>query len=321
MSDFYEKSKRGEQFTRLYMDLMDTSRQSWRFKRKDYDSFALNRPDVHRRNAIGLREIHTLIDIGFKRYQTVFEYNTKSPNKILFPNLINLQDEDIIHNVTKDQLYIVKEAILDDYDIFTGYAIIEIKGDDTINIEKDDILEVPEDRLVAFLVSFPSGEVHEESDLSETPLKDGKFKSAITYRVRKSETAGLRPFEDAYRQHIPQFIGAEDDPEDLTYYYEVYTQQYDNLVQYIVWTTSNMLSDFLIEVFETFLISFLPVLIQNGVLMAYSEGRSDDRYVTRWRPDINSRTLLYYYRTQKARVVRMRKISDVIIKNPSIKGG
>lgn len=306
---------------RLYTDLMDKERQKWRFRDRSPDVPMLDIADAYRRATPGIREINTLIDLGLARYQAKFTYSTAKPNLILFPNLIDLQDGDTIYNTTKDQVYTVDEAVLDNYDIFTGYAVISIVGDDSIDIDPTDVLTVPEERLIRFLVSFPTGEVHEESNADSSPLKDGKFKTAITYRVLKVEVGALSPFSGTYKQLAPQFIDTVDDTYDPeTYYYEVSTQAYDNLVQYIVWATSNILADILVQIFEGFMVEFLPVLLHNGVLMAHHAGRNDDRFATRWRPNVASRNLTMYYRTQTAHIVKMRKTGDIII-NPKTREG
>lgn len=259
-----------------------------------------------------LVEIHQFLPIAIKRFESQF-YMPKAttPRHIKLINCVNVVEGDKIKNIDTNEYYTIEKVYRAASGLFSGYVYLSSGAS---SLEETHVIELPENRQILFFHDFPSGEGNRQDRSAETPEKvEQPFRPTITYRVihRTPAALGGAPFSGKSKDLVSSYLKSINDTEDPSYVYDIYNQFWDNIVQYNVWSASQMYSDYLIVIFERFLSEVVPILKYYNVQAAYHRDRQDDRFITRWRPDIVSRTLNFFYRTQQVTVVRERLITDI----------
>lgn len=150
----------------------------------------------------------------------------------------------------------------------------------------------------------------ESSDQIRLPKN---FTDTITCSVVRREpgSQGKEPFgsDKAVKPQFKESIVA--DTEDFTMTQQVHGQRFDNIVQFSVWSQTNERADILLEWFEQFMDLYRWVLKWNGVQETFYWQRAPDSRVTRWRDDIISRTVEYYFRTERLYTASSRRITNI----------
>jgi len=192
---------------------------------------------------------------------------------------------------------------------YTVYTIAEIINAETNTVKlsgstkpsSGDRLELADNNMVNFISAYP----HEQAD-------PRKWKDAITYKVSRREPGSLatHPF-DVRKEIKPRTRQTIVDPDNHGYHINIMGQWFDNILQFEFWTTTANGGDSLITWFEDFMYKYTWVWKKNGVQEILYNKRGIDEESTKWRNDLNYRSLWYFFRTEKIVTIKEKDFSQI----------
>jgi len=238
------------------------------------------------RNAT-LNQITTYIYQSLLDFQGKWQTHSRGDSVIQMPNARYLAVGDKIANVTTGKTYLIAEVISE----ATKGGVIRLNTQSTLPPVLGDVLALEEKNTVNFMSSY-------SRYYQDLPLVD--WRDTISYSIKRREpgTIGNHPFDPPtelkprIRQYIP-------DPDHRDCHVAIMGQWFDNLVQFDCWSKFNNRVDELIEWFEDFMYKYIWVWKKNGVNEILYWMRITDTEVSKWRNDLASRTVIYYFKTEK----------------------
>jgi len=134
--------------------------------------------------------------------------------------------------------------------------------------------------------------------------QQSEFIDTITYKVVSRMPAGLDPnpktSPGGRRQIKPRKMQVSlPSRSAINKVYNVYLQEFDNYVQFDLFTRTNFEAEEFIEWFEDFMFSYTGLFIHAGVGQIDYFHRLEDTEITKWRTGLSVRSVRYYIRTQK----------------------
>jgi hypothetical protein len=245
--------------------------------------------------AASLDDVTTYIYDSLIDYQGKWEKSDAHAWAFRFPYARYLAVNDQITNVTldPDEVYTIAE-ILDE-----TTNTVRLSG--TTLPTTGDRLVLDDQNMVNFISAYPL----EHAD-------PATWRDTITYKVLRREpgTIQAHPF-DARKEIKPRIRQIIPDPDNPNHHMSVWAQWFDNVIRFEFWTTTANGGDSLVSWFEDFLYKYTWVWKKNGVQEILYWRRAIDDEVTKWRDDLNYRSLEYYFRTEKIVPVRTHDISQI----------
>jgi hypothetical protein len=144
------------------------------------------------------------------------------------------------------------------------------------------------------------------------------FFDTITFKVVKSLPGGLDPRPSTspndrrrikmYEREIKQSRTSANELE------QVYIQEFDNLVQFDLFTRTNYEAEELVEWFEYFMDTFTYAFMFAGVQKMYYYMRLEDDELKKWRTGLSIRSIQYWIRTQRIYVKNVNRIDQINVR-------
>ena len=231
----------------------------------------------------------SLLDITRYIYQSLIDFQGKWETSdrsvwiIRMPNARYLSVGDTVKNISLGQVYRIAEIVDKDDNVIRLSGIVAPSA--------GNVLELTQDNIVNFVSDYPSE--HKDRPINE-------WVDTVTFRIKRKEpgTIGKHPF-DPPTEIKPRVREYRVDPDNIDCHVQVLGQWYDNLIQFDCWAKTNNRADKLIEWFEDFMYKYTWVWKKNGVNEILYWMRMQDEEVRKWRNDLASRTVLYYFKTEK----------------------
>lgn len=145
----------------------------------------------------------------------------------------------------------------------------------------------------------------------------GAWKNVITYYLTRREAGSTdkNPF-GRHRERRPRHRESwvADEFRDVSLDFS--GQVFDNIAQFDCWTKDTTEADILVDYFEQFMSLWTGVIEYNGIERIWFWGRGMDAVESRWRNDITSRSLQYFFRTEDVfvRAEYLLKAMDVAVR-------
>jgi hypothetical protein len=205
---------------------------------------------------------------------------------------------DQLRNTVTGEVYTITDTILNPRtNLWEG--LIRIDSNIPPNKNLSEKLEfVDQDVRVRFTAEFPRS-LGIEKQTEDELIKDvGPIRPTIVYSLIRKEpgSIGKRPFapqkqrKPAVRERIRNNRTGQ--------IFDVWAQWFDYLVEFTCFATDNYVADLLADWLEDFVRQYTWVLKLNGVAEILFERRLRDTAVTKWRQDLISRTVQYYFRLE-----------------------
>jgi len=220
-------------------------------------------------------------------FQGKWERTDRGSDIIAMPNARYLAAGDKIVNITTRKGYLISEVIVE-----AGKGGIIRLNLLNAPVPKDgDILGLEEKNTINFESSY-------SRYYQDKPISD--WRDTIIYRVKRREpgTISKHPF-DPPSEIKPRIRESRVDPDHPGCHVIVMGQWFDNLIQFDCWSKYNNRADELIEWFEDFMYKYTWVWKKNGVNEVLYWMRTVDEESTKFRNDLATRCIIYYFRTEK----------------------
>lgn len=254
-----------------------------------------------------------MIDILIEKYEAQYIVATSDPNLLIFPNLfLEPTQGDKILNLNTNETYIITDTIRNPT---TGLweGLVRISSHTPPKADLQEKLQfVSKERLVRFTAEF-TPTIGVEGQTDEELIKDvGPIRPTIVYALIKKEpgSVGPSPF-GPQKQAKPRHREILRDRQWTGRAVEMQGQWFDLLVEFGCFTTDNRSSDRLADWFERFMRQNTWILKLNGVQELAFFQRLRDGAVTKWRQDLISRTVQYFFRLEEVLPVVMREIRQL----------
>jgi hypothetical protein len=288
-------------------DLLD--RHPW--VRSDYE----DRAD----RSVNIWQTLSMIKESLQQYQSFHQIPKKwEPYTVLFPYSRYLDPGDTVINVTQSITYNVESVLWQVYNKLEGSAsfrdkeVYDLKSGemwcysgqkvvlsgsnapdkhDLLLIEPKELGEFSGQLIVGNLIDMLAAYPNQQQDAD--PWRD-----LITYRIiRRQLGGGKQPFSGPI-QYKPQLRATYTDIQEPTKKFNVFSQWYDNDVQFDCWTKTSTEADQLMAYFDDFMRKHRWVWRRNGVVQILYGQQYRDTEVTKWRNDITERSVKYFIRTE-----------------------
>jgi hypothetical protein len=230
-----------------------------------------------------------------------------------FPFAVYLEPGDVWKNIDTGAEMTVDRTFRDEDGDPSGEAIFKTDGD--VPPAMWDRLRPQAENRVRFVNSWPKSlsETYKFKDDSNLEQVNRPWNDTITWMVARREpgSVGAKPFTGT-REVRPRF--REDIVEEevnCDYIRAIKGQQFDVLVQFDIWAKTNRRAVVLLDWFMNFMDLYRWVWEYNGVKRVQYWRQTSDALVTRWRNDIVSRSIQYYFQIERLSSYRIRRIRDI----------
>lgn len=184
------------------------------------------------------------------------------------------------------------------------------------------VLKVVEPNIL-FAHAWPKNIIDfQEEDVSPRSVRSRTtpvpvFQETITWSVFRREPGtlgGNKPFS-GHRNIKPRIItrGGRDPnrPDDEYQLIDHYIQDFDNIVQFDIWTRSNKRAEELALRFETLMVAYAYHFNAGGINKCFFMRRYDDEILRGIGTGLQRRSLHYYVRTQSQYTLIRRRIKEI----------
>lgn len=289
----------------------------WQTSEPVGDSFGAS-PRQRRQNTeiISIRKAMEFIDEVLRNYQGSKINVDLSKGRIFLPYAVYLAEGTEFECIDTKEIYKVTHVFKKKKNP-TGEVLVS-SGTGRVLKQTDRLRAVHgEKNSVNFMHAYPQSAplVYEWNKETGQLVEDGRpWTDTITWRVIRSEpgSLGKDPFgtPKELRPRFRDFVYDEKDP-SCDYVTMILGQLFDTIIQFDIWTQTPERGQMLAEWFNDFLELHRWVLMYNGVQTLYFWRQQPDALSTRWRNDIVSTSLQWYFRTEKNIHRKIRKISDI----------
>ena len=254
------------------------------------------------------------IDMLLHQYEAYYEQHDIDKNLVVFPNLFKMPDEGTkIRNKKTGEIYTIQDVIVNPYTKqWEGLVRISSVTPPNPNlVEKLEFVDQEKAR-VRFTHEYPVS-LESEGQTSDGLISDaGPIPPCVVWALIRKEpgSIGKAPFHPSkeYKPRRRELLRNINNPGHVQ---EVRGQWFDNLVQFDCWTTDNFSAERLANWFEKFMTLYDWVLKLNGVQEMLYWQRLRDASVTKWRQDLVSRTVQYFFRTEVLEAVVQKTFVDI----------
>lgn len=258
-------------------------------------------PRLRAERTATFEEAMMMVDILLKKYEAAYVVNQNDNSLLCLPYLFSEPQQGVkIRNKSTEEVYEIIDTIKNPA---TGLweGLIRIKYITAPNSDLAEKLEFEdENNLVRFTAEF-SRSLRIEGQTEDGMQKDvGPLMPTIIYALIKKEpgSIGNQPFGPR-KQHKPRHMETLRSVNSPGHSLSISSLWFDTLVQMDCYTTDNRSADLLASWFEEFMRQYIWVLKYNGVQEILFWQRLRDKAVTKWRQDLISRTVQYYFRIEE----------------------
>lgn len=243
-----------------------------------------------------------MVDLLLQKYEATYEPNEKDPTLLCLPFKFKEPDQGVqVRNLQTKEVYTIIDTPKNPV---TGLweGLIRIEAITPPNKNLAEKLEfIGDSSLVRFVADAPE-DLGINSQTSDEMHKDvGPIAPTIVYSLVRKEpgSIGAQPF-GRQKQYKPRFMERlRPQRSSSGHTIEVYAHRFDLLVEFSCYTTDNRSADLLADWFEDFMRQYTWVLKLNGVQEILYWQRLRDETVTKWRQDLKSRSVQYFFRIEE----------------------
>ena len=257
-----------------------------------------------------LTDAMLMIDILMESWESQYLSPSKDGDLLILPNLLLEPTQGTqLKNKNTNEIYTIVDTVPNPV---TGIweGVIRINSITPPNPDMQEKLEfLTKDRLVRFAPEF-SKTIGVESQTSDEMLIDaGPIRPTVSYALIKKEPGSIgKTMFGPQKQHKPRHIETIQNSKFAGHSIEIDSQWFDNLVEFGCFTTDNRSADQLADWFERFMRQNTWVLKKNGVQELVFFQRLRDSAVTKWRQDLISRAVQFFFRIEEILPVVHRNI-------------
>lgn len=254
-----------------------------------------------------------MIDILLQKYEAEYRPNEIDETLLCFPYLFMEPPQGAeIRNKTTGEVYLVTDTIKNPL-TNKWEGLVRISANTPPNRDHNEKLEIlREDLRVRFTAEYPLS-LGNESETNQGHISDaGPIRPTVVYTLMQKEPGSIngQPFspQKQYKPMYREQLKSQFEPGRTV---EVSAQWFDLLVQFECYTTDNYSADLLADWFEEFMRQYTWVLKYNGVQEILFWQRLRDAAVAKWRQDLISRTVQYFFRIEDLLPVVRRDLINV----------
>lgn len=258
-------------------------------------------PRLRAERTATFEESMMMTDILLKQYESAYLANQNDKTILCMPHLFSEPKQGVkIRNKSTQEVYEVIDTIKNPTTgLWEGLLRIEAITPPSAELaEKLEFLD--ETNLVRFTAEFTKA-LGTEAQNEEGLQKDvGPIMPTVVYALIKKEPASIggQPFGPR-KQHKPRHMETLRSVNTPGHSLSISSLWFDTLVQMDCYTTDNRSADLLASWFEDFMRQYTWVLKYNGVQEILFWQRLRDKAVTKWRQDLISRTVQYFFRIEE----------------------
>ena len=259
-------------------------------------------PRIRADRTSNFKQSMMMIDILLRKYESTYIPNDQDNKLLCFPNMFKEPDQGVkISNVNTGEIYVITDTIKNPLtNLWEGLVRIDAKIPP--NKDLSEKLEfINESVLVRFTAEFGRSIGTENQTIDEQIIDAGPIRPTIVYALLRKEpgSIGKQPFapQKMYKPMFRERLKPQTKSSGKTW--EMYGQWFDILVEFGCFTTDNRSADLLVDWFEEFIRQYTWVLKLNGVQEILYWQRTRDTAVTKWRQDLISRTVQYFFRIEE----------------------
>jgi hypothetical protein len=243
-----------------------------------------------------------MVDLLLHKYEATYLPNAQDKKLLCLPYLFKEPEQGTkIRNIQTGEVYLITDTV---HNPATGQWEGLVRIDAKTPPDKDlaEKLEFLDESVrVRFTAEFPRS-IDTESQTEDELIKDaGPIRPTIAYALLRKEpgSIGRQPFAPQ-KQHKPIFRERlKPQAKSSGHTWEMYGHWFDVLVEFACFTTDNRSADQLADWFEEFMRQYTWVLKYNGVQEILYWQRLRDSAVTKWRQDLISRAVQYFFRIEE----------------------
>ena len=229
------------------------------------------------------------------------------------PYATYLEKGDILDNIDTRAEWIVKEVFRNEDGDATGEVIFYT--DLSVPKGEWDRLRPRERGRIRFAKAWPKSLNSTYVFNNEGNLKqeDGPWTDTITWQIVRRQPGGVAkdPFSSP-REVKPKFREFQFFADDSCDYVQATNGQvFDTIVQFDIWAKTNIRASILVEWFHDFMDLYRWVFMLNGVKQIWYWRQTADALVTRWRNDIVSQSVQFFFQTERLAHHAIRRIRDI----------
>jgi hypothetical protein len=257
-----------------------------------------------------------MIDILLHKWEAHYIPNGVDPRLICMPYLFKEPEQGTtMTNEQTGEIYTVTDTIRHPItNLWEGLVRIDAKTPPNRDLAEK-LLFQSERARVRFVAEFARSTDTENQTDDEVQIDVGPIRPTITYSLLRKEPGAIdgQPFgrHKSYKPKLREVI--RPDTVHPGHTVEIFGQWFDTLVEFNCFTTDNRSADLLIDWFERFMEQHIWVLKLNGVQEILYWQRLRDKAVTKWRQDLISRTLQYFFRIEDLLPKVRKNLSNVDI--------
>jgi hypothetical protein len=241
-----------------------------------------------------------MVDLLMHKFECQYVPNNIDSNLLCFPYLYREPPQGTkMINLTTGEVYIITDTIPNPI-TKRWEGILKISSITPPNPALAEKLAFLDSTNRVRFVSEFAPALGTESQTSEELIQDsGPMLPTVTYTMIRKEPGSIngQPFgsRKQYKPMPRETIRSKYEPGRSI---EISAQWFDVLVQFECFTTDNLSADLLADWLEEFMRQYTWVLKYNGVQEILFWQRLRDGAVTKWRQDLISRTVQYYFRIE-----------------------
>jgi len=255
-----------------------------------------------------LDESMNAIDLLLDKYEMLYYPHLVDKTLLYMPCLFRAPDEGAkMINTNTQEIYTIEDIIVNPKTKkWEGLLRLNPTNSPPDKNELHKLRFLDDRYRVRFVQEYPNT-IQYQSD-GQNPnneeIDKGPIIPTITNSLIRKEPGSISgsPFgpEKNYRMRTREYIK---DPANPGHTLQYRGQYFDCLVQFDCWTTDNFSANKLASWFERFVSLYTPILKRNGVVDIILWQRLRDAAVTKWRQDLISRTLQYYFRIEDVEIL------------------
>jgi hypothetical protein len=269
-----------------------------------------------------INDLFVMVGEALGAYQGYFVKHPYEPFRGWFQFARYIAQGDLVYNRTTGDVYTVEALLNEENGGFQGQVVLSGGTDPT----ETDRLRLDQKNLIVYSHENPRSEVSSSKFDATTERTDNPapFNDTIEGSQLRYEpgTVGKRPF-DRERQALP--ITRESNLDDLVdpdVGIEVKGWWFDHIVQFDLYGKTNRRLDGegkldssgdpgLVAWFQDFMMRYRWVFLWNGIQQLLEWQGTRDKPVGNIKNDMVHRPLLYYVRTERISMARVRRISQI----------
>jgi hypothetical protein len=270
-------------------------------------------PKLQAERSASYTDAMLMVDLLMHKFECQYIPNDSDPNLLCFPNMFREPEQGTkLRNKTTGEVYTVTDTIKNPL-TKRWEGIIKISSIAPPSYSYAEKLEfLDHNKRVRFTAEFAPS-LGTETQTSEELIQDaGPMFPTIVYALIRKEPGSIngQPFGPR-KQYKPMPREHKRSTKEPGRSLEINAQWFDLLVQFECFTTDNLSADLLAEWMEEFMRQYTWVLKYNGVQEILFWQRLRDGAVTKWRQDLISRTVQYYFRIEDLLPVVIKDLTNI----------